>query len=197
MKSLSIRIVFALTMVLCCALSAQASFSIIDLNTTDANTITGFGENASGYWVTENYGERYLTTYHSHDGNAVINQQGEFFNKKVTLDSIGQIVLNFSVLNATPYTWSDYHFIVDQSKASLVSWTNTVFTNAQLQNNELSFWAPGWVAPGQTASFTLTLDAKSTEFEISQIATTTPIPAAAWLLGSGLLGLAGIRRKNG
>ncbi len=27
--------------------------------------------------------------------------------------------------------------------------------------------------------------------------TPTPIPAAAWLLGSGLLGLAGVRRKNG
>jgi hypothetical protein len=27
-------------------------------------------------------------------------------------------------------------------------------------------------------------------------ATPTPIPAAAWLLGSGLLGLAGIRRRK-
>jgi hypothetical protein len=28
------------------------------------------------------------------------------------------------------------------------------------------------------------------------ISVTTPLPAAAWLLGSGLLGLAGIRRRN-
>jgi hypothetical protein len=27
--------------------------------------------------------------------------------------------------------------------------------------------------------------------------TPTPIPAAAWLLGSGLLGLVGMRRKQG
>ncbi|MGA2152311.1 MAG: VPLPA-CTERM sorting domain-containing protein [Geobacteraceae bacterium] len=27
--------------------------------------------------------------------------------------------------------------------------------------------------------------------------TVTPLPAAAWLLGSGLMGLIGIRRKNG
>jgi hypothetical protein len=27
-------------------------------------------------------------------------------------------------------------------------------------------------------------------------ATPTPIPAAAWLLGSGLMGLVGIRRRN-
>jgi len=40
-------------------------------------------------------------------------------------------------------------------------------------------------------------DGLASSVTISNIsATPTPIPAAAWLLGSGLLGLVGIRRKN-
>jgi len=62
----------------------------------------------------------------------------------------------------------------------------------------------GGLAPLVTGSgtlFTVSLlnDGSSTTQIMANEATVTPtpIPAAAWLLGSGLMGLAGIRRRNG
>ena len=40
------------------------------------------------------------------------------------------------------------------------------------------------------------VDNGTTPFRVGGTSTVTPIPAAAWLLGSGLMGLAGFRRRN-
>lgn len=53
-------------------------------------------------------------------------------------------------------------------------------------------------APGTVAMVNLNNDGttSATTLDSSTTATPTPIPAAAWLLGSGLMGLAGIRRRK-
>lgn len=58
--------------------------------------------------------------------------------------------------------------------------------------------SPLKTADGTLATFYLNGDGTTTAplvADIGTTATTTPIPAAAWLLGSGLMGLAGIRRR--
>jgi hypothetical protein len=196
-KYLLIAMMYLATMITSVG-TAQAAFSVTDLNTADLNTINDYGQSAPGnYWVTESYGERNLIPYPSHDGNAIVNSQNEFFTKKVNIDNSGRIVINFSVTNASPYKWSDYHFLLGKN-VSLVSATSDVFQNSKVvvKDNELSFWAPDWVMPGQTVNFSLTMDAQATDFNLDQLATTTPIPAAFWLFGSGLLGLARIGKSS-
>ena len=51
---------------------------------------------------------------------------------------------------------------------------------------------------GNLLSISLANDgtAQVASFDTTAQGTPTPIPAAAWLLGSGLMGLAGIRRRK-
>jgi hypothetical protein len=54
----------------------------------------------------------------------------------------------------------------------------------------------GQFNPNSYASFVVNPGTNGTfEYSLSANASVVPIPAAAWLLGSGLLGLIGIRRK--
>lgn len=97
----------------------------------------------------------------------------------------------------TPYVWSDYHFIIENANVSFDSWSSDAFQNSGLVDDELSFWAPEWIEVGETVEFTLDLNVAEgvDTFTIAQVATTVPVPAAAWLLGSGVVGLVGLRRK--
>jgi hypothetical protein len=61
----------------------------------------------------------------------------------------------------------------------------TMFTGLSQSNASMTL---GFIMNGNTAS--------NVSGSVAMAATPTPIPAAAWLLGSGLLGLIGIRRKH-
>ena len=68
----------------------------------------------------------------------------------------------------------------------------------------LSFWDATGTAPVLTNDpngFAATVDLGAAGIAVNDLssqtdATTTPIPAAAWLLGSGLMGLFGVRRRQ-
>ncbi|MEW6327873.1 MAG: PEP-CTERM sorting domain-containing protein [Thermodesulfobacteriota bacterium] len=88
------------------------------------------------FQVFEDYNEKYLTPYPSHDGYAIVNSAGQFFDKVVTFQNIcggGSCTCSgncgsgtcpccgcsgnekiwafyFEVKNTSPYDWSDYHF---------------------------------------------------------------------------------------
>jgi hypothetical protein len=55
------------------------------------------------------------------------------------------------------------------------------------------------VAVGKTATFRIYTDNTTSELELFSLkawATPVPVPAAAWLLGSGVIGLAAVRRRS-
>jgi hypothetical protein len=179
-----------------CSNALAAITNVEDLNLTDMNTIENQYFDSMAYVVNESYGEDATVPYSSHDGNAIVNDLGEFFEKEVTVDAAGNYTLIFNVTNNTPHTWSDYHFIID-SDVTLTNFGNDVFANSNYDGTELAFWAPEWVEPGETAQFNLEFSVAEgiNSFELTQIATTTvPIPGAVWLLASGL-GFVSLRRK--
>lgn len=120
--------------------TGQASaITIADVYTGDLNKITKKEYPSSKKLVVyEDYGENYLVSYPSHDGYAIVNEDGNFFDKVVNLTvddcccgsggccsgsggcsgSVGCTcscdpetwTFEFYVHNTSPYAWSDYHF---------------------------------------------------------------------------------------
>jgi hypothetical protein len=179
-----------------CSNALAAITNVEDLNLADMNTIDNQYFDGMAYVVNESYGEDATVPYPSHDGNAIVNDQEEFFEKEVFLDAAGNYTLNFNVTNTSPHTWSDYHFIIDPD-VTLINYDNDVFANSSYDGTELAFWAPEWVEPGETAHFILGFSVAEgiNSFKLTQIATTVPIPGALLLLASGLA-FGNLRRKQ-
>jgi hypothetical protein len=160
--------------------------TITDRYLNDKNIITSYSEITDlcgypGVRVFENYGEEYLTPYSSHDGYAIVNKDGKFFDKVVTftdddLDKCcckngcytdpGIWAFEFQVHNTSPYAWSDYHFELwdetftnrYQNPALLIGWSSNIFQNSSLDDSILQFWAPDWQDPSETNTFLLYMD---------------------------------------
>ena len=189
------NLILAMALLLVMSGSAFGAITNVVKSSSDSNTLTvdsGLGTNNVA--VSEEYNETTLVPYPSHDGYAITNEFGVFFIKEVTVNSTELVTMNFVVTNNTPYTWSDYHFIFSDDVRLDPSDLGQRFITKTYENNELSFWAPDWIEPGETFAFTLHLN-PTDNFTISQVATTTPIPGAFWMLGSGLLGLIGFRKR--
>lgn len=191
-----------------------AGVNVVDLNPADQNIITGVVNGADHTDIYEDVNETFLVPYPSHDGYGIVNPAGGWFDKQVTNNGVaGPWVLDFFVYNSGPYTWSDYHIEfwnagfterLNPGPALLgyanfsVPPTGALFQNHGFDGTTISWWAPGWQAPGQTQQFNLTLDMSlmPTIFGLRQVATTVPLPPALWLLGSGLLGLIGLKKRT-
>lgn len=182
--------------------------SIVDVDQTDLMVITGaFEDDAiNELLVFEDYDERFLVPYPSHDGWAIVNQQGGFFDKIVTFtadDLDGPWMLDFRVFNSGPHDWSDYHFeFWDETFTNRLDmtgvvdfWDADIFQNSSFDGHSLEFWAPQWQLVGQTQQFLIRLTPPpgvpfDGSFGIRQIATTVPEPVTmlGLLLGVTALG---------
>ena len=71
-------------------------------------------------------------------------------------------------------------------------------TTTRLPNTGPNFTFNPTYYPGvYVTSFTLTAKGSGTAFRVSSLGVTeVPVPAAAWLMGSGLLGVAGVARRR-
>lgn len=202
--------------VLCLSMYAMGSvqaadITIVDVNTGDLNTIVSASQDGNKLLVNENYAERYTVPYDSHDGNAVINEFGGYFDKKITItgwDPNVNITLKFAVANQTQWSWSDYHFefwnesFTQRLDLNVIDANNDIFSNEKIDAKMVTFWAPAWQQVGQTGNYSLTfapdLSGLGTQtFGIRQVATVPePETYAMLLAGLGILGALGRRRKN-
>ena len=202
--------------VLCLSMCAMGSvqaadITIVDVNTGDLNTIVSASQDGNKLLVNENYAERYTVPYDSHDGNAVINEFGGYFDKKITItgwDPNVNITLKFAVANQTQWSWSDYHFefwnesFTQRLDLNVIDVGNDIFNNKKKDSKMVTFWAPAWQQVGQTGNYSLTfapdLSGFGTQtFGIRQVATVPePETYAMLLAGLGILGALGRRRKN-
>ena len=198
------------------------ALTIVDVDPNDDNLIINSGSTPGELTVEEIYFESFRTPYPSHDGFAIVNASGGFFDKVITIESgdSGIWTFNFLVTNGGPYLWSDYHFEFYNADFSfpigiplgdpqwLLAWDNDIFQNSSVEaggipdRTSLNFWAPGWQANPEQNHFILELDLdrisdilQADSFGIQQIATTAPEVGSLILVGSGLLGLMGLKRK--
>ncbi|MBW1794398.1 MAG: PEP-CTERM sorting domain-containing protein [Deltaproteobacteria bacterium] len=103
------------------------AITIEDVDKTDLNTITEIEVQEYLLVVLEDYNEKHLIPYPSHDGYGIVNEDGNFFDKVVTFTNEdlnkccckkngnckcdpGTWTFEFHVHNTSPYAWSDYHF---------------------------------------------------------------------------------------
>jgi hypothetical protein len=99
---------------------------------------------------------------------------------------------------------------VKLTKITMSAWQNgSLLDQADLTYNGVTTRLPNsgpnftFTLPAYVNSFSLTAKGSGTAFRVSSIsvdpqpvAPTVPVPAAAWLMGSGLLGLAGLARRQ-
>jgi len=202
--------IMALSMVLVFGLAWQASaFTVTYLGTDTHYAITS----VSGDNVKEDYNATKLIPYPSHDGYAVVELDSTgapiYFQKRMEFDEKdlkNNFTITWDITNTTPYTWSDYHFILENEGQTITKGSSNNFKGVSITDPTLiTFFydPPGGklIAPGQTLNVEFTLDTSNmvilpgnttVDIEFTQIATAVPIPAALPLFGTGLLGLLGL-----
>ena len=187
------------------------ALSIHDVDPGDLNSIIDVDPLPDGLEVFEDYNETHLIPYESHDGFAIVNERGGYFDKVVTFDATddGPVWLEFLIHNTTPWCWSDYHFeFWNEDFTSrqdftdvVLDWGNDViFQNSSLDGGILQFWAPDWHCPGETYRYAILMDLQNMfppgdpsggTFGLRQVATTVPEPLT---MAGVFLGVAGLAR---
>jgi hypothetical protein len=206
LKSLCLTVLLSLL-----AFGKAHAILITDVYLNDGNIITSQGlASPNSYLVIENYGETRRVPYPSHDGSAIVNQQGNYFDKVLNLQGdVGQWALRFDVTNTTPYIWSDYHFEFWNATFTsrltnfpLVGYGFSIFSNDAFDGSILQFWEPNQQGIGVTNNFALTfvLEDVRSQFGnlvgIRQVATTAPEPNVLAVFGIGLGGFLFMRRRR-
>ena len=203
------RVLFAILLSLFMAGSVEAA-GVQDTQLADDMWIDSVEEYEQGATiVTETYAENTLIPYDSHDGYAIVAPWGQHFDKYVYPSNSDKtwrsLDLVFDVYNGTNYSWSDYHFefwnlsFTERVSVDIIAPVNNIFDQISGDAQILTFWSDTERQdPGEWSMFHMIIDLDNTienGFSIRQVATTVPIPGAVWLIGSGFIGLVGIRRK--
>lgn len=152
-----------------------------------------------------------LSTYNSTSGTASLSDNGT----TLTIDHVGTAIIlggNYTISFHDILTGSVSGGVFTANASGGGSSTGTSCTyngggsgnvcGSALASN--SFYAQTGsiaIAPGSFGNFTGTyqspLGATTVNYSVGPVVAPVPVPAAAWLFGSGLLGLAGTARRRG
>lgn len=115
----------------------------------------------------------------------------------------------FHIVNDTNLTWTDFHItifdmgtpdatIVNDGFTATIPGSSVVISNPVGGNPSVDFYFSGpTVVPGAAMTAMVSLsNPNQSIYGILLYPTAVPVPASAWLLGSGLVGLAGLRRQR-
>jgi hypothetical protein len=203
MKKISVITLLSLFVGFGLVLNAMA-FDVIYPGSDPNYAITD--KNLNSHNIKEDYNAKSLIPFPSHDGYAVVDLPGPiWFDKEIIFDDKDAGDKNFQITwdiaNTSPYTWSDYHFILSDI-GQIISVPNTSSAEFKgvtlIGNTEIDFFydPPGGslIATNETLHITLGFDLSNIDpagatMTCRQIATAVPIPAALPLFGTGLLGL--------
>jgi hypothetical protein len=102
-----------------------------------------------------------------------------------------------------------FNHAVTLTKITMTAWQNgSALDQADLTYNGITTRLPNtgpnftFTLPAYVTSFSLTAKGGGSAFRVSSLSVTeqpapvVPVPAAAWLMGSGLVGLAGLARRR-
>ena len=113
--------------------------------------------------------------------------------------------LTLTVTNTGEDAWGDFHFYLPENgdvyfgeSASITSGVSDYDFDFSLYALDFYFYDDP-VTTGESLTFELYTDnttGKLSLFGISMEASPVPVPSAVWLLGAGLIGLIGIRRRQ-
>jgi hypothetical protein len=164
----------------------------------------GSGSLYSGKLTSQNnpsddYGNLTFALVDKLDGHATGSEEQILFNSSANRWSslLGNTSIGLQLVSATPGL-----FIGDQQNSNLFANGNTISLDTYL-NDEFApiFWTAANVPAGTySAEFRLvglndaSINSGRFYFDFAPVA--VPVPAAAWLFGSGLLGLVGLKRKR-
>jgi len=115
----------------------------------------------------------------------------------------------FHIVNNTNLTWTDFHIeifdmgtpdaqILNDGFTATIPGSSLVINNAFDPNPNVDFYFSGpTIAPGQAMTAMISMSNPNQSFYgLLLYPTAVPVPASVWLLGSGLVGLAGPRRQR-
>ena len=158
-------------------------------------------------FIAESYGETYLQAFGGSDDFAIVNEDGNYFDK--VFDATGLNKITFLINNTTTSSWSgfyfefytDSNFDTSWSDVPLSSWSSDIFSISSFGSGVLSFSSPNTQEPDDVNTIILNFSENlNGSFGMRQIPVTSapvPIPSAVWLLAPGIIGLVGFKRKLG
>jgi hypothetical protein len=143
-------------------------------------------DNYASAWQISNIEYSFLNT------SLTVDAQGETSKKGVSAEAASRLRADFSILN-DPMVWNIDYTLTGGGHITLYdgwNWTTPLESFSSGTGLDSGTLAPGeyrlWVSAGEVdiGSFDMT-------FTISEV----PVPSAVWLLGSGLIGLIGLRKE--
>ena len=181
---MKLKIIILMLIVACAFASAPVQSEAATSSLTFAGTVdwtqseitSGYFNTYNGYTFTAGDTVKGLVEYDAATGDTSklwvdIRKQDNSIHH---FESFGSGVYNYNSYIANAHVFE----ITDSTSGTL---NNLVLSN---------------LTPAGVGTWYFDVDNGSTPFRVGGASVVTPIPAAAWLLGSGLLGLVGIRRRQ-